>query len=103
MEFDTSGVKFEFDYSSPEIEQIKRCLRTLYATKEGEQPLDRNFGLKVDFVGDPMPVAKNKFALEVVRKTAQYEPRAQVKEVTYEEDGVGGILIPKVHLTKGDG
>lgn len=99
----TGAIQLDFDYSSPEIEDIKRCLTTLYTTREGEQPLDRDFGLRVDFLSEPLPVAQSKFALEVVRKTAIYEPRARVKEVTYTQDEVGGQMIPKVHLAKGDG
>lgn len=101
MEFDTKGAEFEFDYESPEIFDIKRCLKVLYATKEGEQPLDRKFGLNIDFVGEPMPVAQSKFALEVVRKTAMYEPRVSVKKVTYTKDEATGMLIPKIYLAKG--
>ena len=101
MEFDTSGVKLLTDYTGPEIEQIKTNLKNLYATKAGTQPMDREFGLSIDFVGDPIPVAKSKFTLEVVRKTATYEPRVKVTEVTYEEDGENGILIPSIHLDKG--
>ena len=53
MEFDTSGVKLLTDYTGPEIEQIKTNLKNLYATKAGTQPMDREFGLNIDFVGDP--------------------------------------------------
>ena len=68
MEFDTKSVKLLSDYSGPEIEQIETNLRNLYATKAGTQPMDREFGLDINFVGDPLPVAKSKFTLEVVRK-----------------------------------
>ena len=95
MEFDTSGVKLLTDYTGPEIEQVKTNLKNLYATKAGTQPMDREFGR------DPIPVAKSKFTLEVVRKTATYEPRVKVTEVTYEEDGENGMLIPSIHLEKG--
>lgn len=100
---DTSGIQLDFDYNSPEIEDIRRCLTTLYTTHEGEQPLDRSFGLNADFLSEPMPVAQSKFALEVVRKTAIYEPRVRVKEVTYTQDETEGRIIPKVHLAKGEG
>ena len=84
MEFDTSGVKLLTDYTGPEIEQVKTNLKNLYATKAGTQPMDREFGLNIDFVGDPIPVA-----------------RVKVTEVTYEEDGENGMLIPSIHLEKG--
>ena len=101
MEFDTKNVRFQSDYSGSEIEQIKTGLRMLYATKAGSQPMDREFGLNIDFVGTPLPVAKNKFTLEVVRKTAMYEPRVNVTEVTFTEDLERGVLTPEIHLEKG--
>lgn len=101
MEFDTKGIVLDIDHTSSETEDIKRCLRMLYTTKEGEQPLDREFGLNIDFVGEPMPVAQSKFSQEIVRKTAMYEPRVAVQKVTYEKDGISGMLIPKIYLTKG--
>lgn len=98
---DTNAIQLEFDYSPSELEDIKKCLGVLYATREGEQALDRAFGLNTSFLSEPMPVAQNKFALEVVRKTAIYEPRVRVVEVTYTQDEVGGQLIPRIHLAKG--
>ena len=102
MEVDTSKLTMQFDYESSEIEDIKRCLNMLYSTKAGEQPLDRDFGLKTDFLSEPILVAQNNFSLEVVRKTAKYEPRVTVQEVEYETDAETGCMIPKVYLTKGE-
>lgn len=102
---DTRSARIEMDgYSegAGELEDIKRCLMTLYTTKEGTQPLDRQFGLSSDFISDPIPVAMNKYTLEVVRKTAMYEPRVQVKEVTYMQDDVNGMMIPTIHIGWGD-
>lgn len=98
----TDNIKLKFDYSSPMIEDIKRCLSTLYSTREGSQPLDRNFGLNCSFVGKPIPVARNEFALEVVEKTEMYEPRAKVSDITYEYNENDGVMHPTIHLEKGD-
>lgn len=102
MTIDTSSLTVKFDYSSPEIEDIKRCLVTLYSTKAGQQPLDREFGLACDFIGSPIDVCKNLFALEVVEKTERYEPRIQVKEVTYNTNYETGQLEPIILLSSGD-
>lgn len=100
--FDAGDIDIRFDYDSPEAEDISRCLRTLYSTREGSQPLDRGFGLNWDFIDKPLPVAKQEFAFEVIRKTKEYEPRVKVKEVTYEFDGEDGKMKPVIRLTKGD-
>ena len=84
--FEAVDVEIRFDYDSPEAEDIRRCLNTLYSTREGSQPL---------------PVAQQEYAFEVVRKTRVYEPRVDVKEVTYAFDGESGRMRPVVLLTKG--
>ncbi len=84
-----------------ETEDIRKCLTALYTVREGEQPLDRDFGLKQDFLDQPVPIAKNMLALEVLEKTRRYEKRVQVEKVEYEscEDGQ---LIPVVCLKRSD-
>lgn len=77
-----------------------RCLHTLYGTREGTQPLDRNFGLDATIVGRPIEVVKNLYALDVIEKTKKYEPRVKVREVTFEV--VEDTLIPTIHIEKGE-
>ncbi len=84
-----------------EAEDIRRCLTTLYSVREGEQPLDRDFGLAQDFLDQPVPVAKNTLALEVIEKTRRYEKRVNVERVEYAV-GEGGQLIPVIYLKRGD-
>lgn len=78
-------------------EDILSCLHCLYSTVEGTQPLDREFGLSIECVDKPLPIAKNLYALDVVEKTEKYEPRVEVTEVTFEVDGEA-ILIPHVKV-----
>jgi phage baseplate assembly protein W len=102
MTIDTKNIIFNFDYSSNEIEDIKRCLVTLYSTKAGQQPLDREFGLTSEFIGMPLEVSKNLFALEVIEKTERYEPRVQVLDITYNENYDSGYLEPVILLGASD-
>lgn len=98
VEINTEKLILNFDYNSSEIDDIKRCLMTLYGTKAGQQPLDREFGLTSNFIGTPLEVCKNLFALEVIEKTEIYEPRVQVIDVTYKEDYDNGYLEPIILL-----
>lgn len=75
----------QFDFSSPEVEDIQRCLYALYSTHEGSQPLDRELGLNLDFLDYPAAIVKNRYALEVIQKTERYEPRVRVISVTYKD------------------
>lgn len=83
-----------------EAEDIRKCLTTLYSVREGEQPLDRDFGLKHEFLDQPVPIAKNMLALEVIEKTQRYEKRVKVDKVDY-ATSEEGQLIPIIFLKKG--
>lgn len=89
------------DITGSEAEDIRRCLTALYSVREGEQPLDREFGLSQEYLDQPMPIAHNMLALEIIEKTSRYEPRVSVDKVEYEH-GIEGQLIPIIHLKRGN-
>lgn len=81
-----------FDYAGQsELAEIQRNLSALYATPKGTCPGDRNFGLDWYFLDHPMDVAQNLYAMEVVDKTEEYEPRVEVIEVTCEWEADGHL------------
>ena len=72
-----------FDYADAAVaDEINRNLSVLYATPAGTCAGDRNYGLDQEFVGLPVNIAENLLTLEIMEKTQQYEPRAQVLQVT---------------------
>lgn len=76
---------------------VYNCLVTLYGSREGEQALDRDFGLNVDCLSLPPEAAEANLTAEIIRKTKRYEPRAQVLEVKYETTNAQqGQICPKV-------
>lgn len=89
------------DIAGDEAEDIRRCLTTLYSVREGEQPLDRGFGLSHEFLDQNVIVAKNLLALEVIDKTKKYERRVSVDRVEY-QTAREGQLIPVIYLKRGD-
>lgn len=99
--FEAQDVKIRFDYNGPEAEDILRCLNTLYSTRQGSQPLDRNFGIDWGFIDKPLPIAQQEYAFEVIKKTREYEPRVKVQKITYESNEVDGKIWPVIILTKG--
>lgn len=100
MTIDLNNITVTFDYSNGEVADIKRCLETLYQTPEGTCPLDREFGINTDFVGMPIDVAKNLFAVEITDKTDRYEPRATIKTINF-DTGDDGQLKAEVVITNG--
>lgn len=85
-----------FDYATGnEIEDIRRCLSTLYSTPVGSAGLYRDFGIDTSILDNPTEIAKQLFAVEIIKKTEQYEKRVEVVEVTYQQN-IDGLLKPKV-------
>lgn len=89
------------DIPESETEDVRRCLTALYMIREGEQPLDRKFGLSQEFIDQPEHIARNMLALEIIGKTKRYEKRVTVEKVEYQQ-GDAGQTIPIVHLKRGD-
>ena len=82
---------------STEERDIYNCLKTLYGSREGEQALDREFGLDISCLSLPAEAAEALLTAEITRKTARYEQHAQVQQVDYsEQDGKKGYIRPKV-------
>ncbi len=82
-------------------DDIRRCLITLYSVRAGEQPLDRDFGIDRSFLDQPMNIAQNMFALEVIEKTKRYEKRVDIERVDYRFEAEGQ-MIPVINLKRGD-
>lgn len=92
----------EDEFKTEEWLDIKLCLETLFDTIAGTQPLDREFGISVNILDQPMHIAQNMFTVEAIDKVRKYEPRVAVADVTYSYDALNGKLIPHLHLVKGD-
>ncbi len=60
--------------------------------------MDREFGLKIDFLNNHFLVVQNLYTLEIVKKTDKYESRVKVSEVTFETKE--GKIYATVHLVK---
>ncbi len=87
--------QLQFTFTDQPLAELDRCLSLLYATREGSIPLDRRFGIAMDFVDMPVETAKNLYTAEVTAKTAQCIPRVRVQEVLWQRSAAGR-LIPKV-------
>lgn len=77
--------------------EVYRNLQVLYATRAGEQALDREFGIDGTIIDCPQENAQVLLAAEYVRKTEQYEPRACVVRVEWTAGkSQDGNMTPKV-------
>lgn len=91
--------KLSYDYvKASDTDRIKRVAEVLFSIRAGSLPMDRDFGLEQDFVGMPMSVAQNLFALEASTKIEKYIPEAKIIEIKYEFDETEGCMFPNIKL-----
>ena len=90
--------QLEYTFSGQWLEELDRQLALLLSTRAGTMPLDREFGLNMDFVDMPPEVAKSLYTAEVTEKVAKFIPTVRVQEVTWSSGGQGN-LIAKVVIT----
>lgn len=90
--------KLEYTFAGNALAELDRQLALLLSTREGTMPLDREFGLNMDFVDMPPEVAKSLYTAEVTEKVAKFIPTVKVREITWDTGGQGN-LIAKVVIT----
>ena len=66
--------KLEYTFAGNALAELDRQLALLLSTREGTMPLDREFGLNMDFVDMPPEVAKSLYTAEVTEKVAKFIP-----------------------------
>lgn len=81
------------------VRSVLQNIAIILSTRQGTCPLYRGFGLPQKFVGKPMPVAMSMMYSEVKEAVEEYEPRADVVNVTFEvNEAALGRLIPTVEV-----
>lgn len=84
---------------SETVASVLQNIAIILSTRAGSVPLYRAFGLPQKFVDRPVPVAKSMLYAEIKEAVEEYEPRAQVINVTFQEDtSAPGRLIPTVEV-----
>ena len=88
-----------------EAEEIQQNIRTIISTRKGTVPLDRDFGLNYSWLDKPYLVARTLMMAEVIEAIQQYEPRANIRDVKFDNevgDVMAGKLSPRVIYSIGD-
>lgn len=88
----------EYTFIGDWMAELDRQMALLLSTQEGTMPLDREFGLNMDFVDMPREVAESLYTAEVTHKVAKFIPTVRVQEITWGRTK-GGQLNPKVVIT----
>lgn len=81
------------------VASVLQNVAIILATRRGTCPLYRDFGISMDFLDRPMPVAKTLAYAEIKEAVEAYESRAQVVNITFSESPENpGQLNPVVEV-----
>jgi hypothetical protein len=90
--------KLEYTFSDNRLAELDRQISLLLSTRAGTMPLDREFGLDMDFLDRPPEIAKSLYTAEVTKKITKFIPWVRVGEITWTRSEAGQ-LKPKVVIT----
>lgn len=82
-----------------EIEEIGQNIRIIIGTVKGEAPFARAFGIDASAQDEPDLVAQARFTGAAIEAIAEYEPRAAVDSITFEQaiaERAAGQFVPVV-------
>lgn len=95
-ETDLSAIRIN---ETDKVRSVLQNIAVILSTRKGTVPLYRSFGLNMDFLDKPIPVAKVLMIAEVREAVEAWEPRATVVGVSFSEDVARpGTLIPTVEV-----
>lgn len=96
MNIDIQNPQIEIDFNVSGTEEILRNVRMVLGTLAGTVVFDREFGVNPDILDQPIEKAKALLTVEYIEKIRKYEPRAKIKQVTFEYDALSGAVKPRV-------
>ena len=89
--------KIKFNVTDP-VESVLRNIAVILSTPKGSVPMYRDFGISVDILDRPIPVAKAMMTADIKEAIERWEPRASFISVDFAEDELNGRLIPMVEV-----
>ncbi|ADL03473.1 GPW/gp25 family protein [Lacrimispora saccharolytica] len=84
------------DVCGEQAEELKRNLTTLFGTRAGAQPADREFGISWECLDEMPEAAESLFFLEAAKKVERYEPRVRIHDIVFEQKE--GMLVPHIYF-----
>ncbi|WP_312447630.1 hypothetical protein [Lacrimispora sp.] len=84
------------DVYGEQAEELKRNLTTLFGTRAGAQPADREFGISWECLDEMPEAAESLFFLEATKKLERYESRVSIHDIVFEQKE--GMLAPHIYF-----
>jgi len=88
----------EVVFGATGIQEVMQNVKMIVMTRKGTQPMDRDFGISFDFLDSPMPRVQAKAEQEIFMALRKYEPRAILKQITWNSDPMTGNVKPTVSV-----
>ncbi len=79
-------------------EEVIQNLYFLYSSVEYDIPLDRELGLSGTYIDRMIETAEALVVADIYDKTEEYEPRAEIVNISFEADYQMGVLKPIVEV-----
>jgi type IV secretory pathway VirB2 component (pilin) len=89
-------VEHDINFGATGVEEIFQNVKYIVLTTIWSVPLDREFGIDASFVDKPIPIAQLIIGQEIALKINLYEPRAKFRDITFDGDGLQGLLRPTI-------
>ncbi|MEA5083302.1 MAG: hypothetical protein VB018_04015 [Lachnospiraceae bacterium] len=80
------------------VVEVIQNVNMILSTANYSCPLYREFGINLSFIDDPEPAARSFLIAEIYDKIEEYEPRAEVKNVTFKAGSRPGQYVPVVEV-----
>lgn len=81
---DYANIHLQFEYDSPENENIVRCMANLFRTIQGTVPGNRGFGIDGECIAKPPDIAAEMITQDIFEKTEFFMPEVAITDSSYE-------------------
>ena len=79
-------------------QEVLQNVAMILDTIQKSAPMKRGMGMPVDLLHRPLPVVENLMVARIYDQIEEYEPRAILGDITFEQQAMTGKLIPIVEL-----
>lgn len=84
--------------TSETVRSVLQSVTIILSTPKGSVPMYRDFGVNMEYLDLPMPIAEVRMVSEIREAVEKWEPRATVTDVSFERDTLNGKLMPIVEV-----
>jgi phage baseplate assembly protein W len=78
------------------IVEVAQNIYNLLSTVKYSVPLDRNFGLSIKEIDQPINLVQAKLRAEIMEAIARYEPRFVLESIAFKTNTSEGALYPVI-------